>query len=176
MKSSKLSRRRSTSTWLRTPKEGEESAIWYDDEEDWSDPFEETLKDDESVTDGGLSSYFGTLPKATKRLFKSDLNLYKSDSNLRLDKLKVALPEDWFEDDKFDPGLFGLLEDPGVLRLEFDDYPDTVWQNNPNIENIGIESHEWIRKSYDCLDLDIEREDSSSLGTYKVGPMIFINR
>ena len=36
------------------------------------------------------------------------------------------LPDNWLRDDVFDPGLFGLLENPGVLRLEFDDYPDSV--------------------------------------------------
>ena len=30
----------------------------------------------------------------------------------------------------FDPGMFGLLENPGVLRMEFDDYPDTCYNRD----------------------------------------------
>lgn len=177
----RLSRRRSTGTWLRTPKDGEETAIWYlNDDEDMDDEsvFEDSqdsLKDDESVTDGGLSSYFGTLPKATKRLFKSELNLYKSDSNLRLDKYKFVLPDDFKDEDKFDPGLLGLVEDPGVMRFEFDDYPDSVYESGPDdmdgIQDHLRREHEWIRKSYEELDLDLNRGDCDYLSprvSYKV--------
>ena len=145
-----------------------------DDESVFEDS-QDSLKDDESVTDGGLSSYFGTLPKATKRLFKSELNLYKSDSNLRLDKYKFVLPDDFKDEDKFDPGLLGLVEDPGVMRFEFDDYPDSVYESGPDdmdgIQDHLRREHEWIRKSYEELDLDLNRGDCDYLSprvSYKV--------
>ena len=176
-----MSRRRSTGTWLRTPKDGEETAIWYLDddgnEEDESvfEDSQDTLKDDESVTDGSLSSYFGTLPRATKRLFKSELSLYKSDSNLKLDKYKFLLPDDWIDEDKFDPGQFGLVEDPGVLRFEFDDYPDSVYESMSDVTDGMEDNHsrdlDWIRKSYEGLDLERNRGDTSYLSpnvSYKV--------
>ena len=34
------------------------------------------------VTDGSFSSYFGTLPRATRKLFRSELYLNKSETNL----------------------------------------------------------------------------------------------
>ena len=33
----------------------------------------------------------------------------------------------WREDECFDPGMFGLLDNPGVLRMDFDDYPETIY-------------------------------------------------
>jgi len=162
----RLSRRRSTGTWLRTPRDGEETAVWYlneEGEEDDDTVFDDEVED-ESVTDGGFSSYFGTLPKATKRLFKSELSLYKSDSNLRLDKIKFSLAENWRDEEIFDPGQFGLLDDPGVLRLDFDDYPDSVYDHVvDSIPDYHRGEQEWIRKSYEELDLDLNRGDCSYL-------------
>ena len=53
--------------------------------------------------------------------------LHKSDSNLKLDKIKFTFPENWRDEEMFDPRQFGLLDDPGVLRLDFDDYSDSVF-------------------------------------------------
>lgn len=89
-----------------------------------SDDTSPLLYDD--ATDGSFSSYFGTLPRATRKLFKSELYLSKSESQLNKDKLKFLLPDNWRDDDIFDPGQFGLLDNPGVLRMDFDDYPDAV--------------------------------------------------
>ena len=131
-------------------------------DEDNDDTVFDDEVDDESVTDGGFSSYFGTLPKATKRLFKSELSLYKSDSNLRLDKIKFSLPENWRDEEMFDPGQFGLLDDPGVLRLDFDDYPDSVFSDVvDSIPEHHRREQEWIRKSYEELDLDLNGRDCS---------------
>ena len=118
--------------------------------------------DGHSLLDGSLHSYF-SLPR---RLFRSDVNLYKSGSqaNLRADKNKVLLPHDWQDEDKLEPGLFGLLEDPGVLRLDFTDYPDSVYVTDtgdhmdcPDLDITG--NKDWIRKSYDELDVDTNRTD-----------------
>ena len=37
----------------------------------------------EDAPDGSFSSYLGTLPRATRKLFRSELNLYKSDNQLK---------------------------------------------------------------------------------------------
>ena len=108
--------------------------------------------DGESVTDGSLHSYL-SLPR---RLFRSELNLYKSSS-------QATLAPDWREEDKLDPGLFGLLDDPGVLRLDFDDYPDSVYvTEEENFDRPGSDvssNKDWIRKSYDELDVDTNRTE-----------------
>jgi len=169
----RLSRRRSTGTWLKTPKDGEETAVWYDDDDkhdDDSSVFEDsqdTFTDDQSVTDGSISSYFGTLPRATRRLFQSELSLYKSESNLKLDKYKFILPDDWMDEEKFDPGQYGLVEDPGVLRFEFDDYPDSVYESMTDVID-GVQDTygrdlDWLRKSCEDLDLDMNRGYTSCL-------------
>merc|ERR1719206_800369 len=77
----------------------------------------------------------------------------------------------------FDPGQFGILDDPGVLSLDFDDYPDSVFGDVgdsipehwtvlsggvPILEHHRREQ-EWIRKSYEELDLDLNRGDFSYL-------------
>ena len=82
---------------------------------------------DDDATDGSFSSYFGTLPRATRKLFKSELYLYKSESQLNKEKARLLLPDNWRDDEVFDPGQFGLLDNPGVIRMDFDDYPDSVW-------------------------------------------------
>ena len=97
----------------RLHKDDDTSALLYDD-----------------ATDGSFSSYFGTLPRATRKLFKSELYLNKSESQLNKEKLKFVLPDNWRDEESFDPGLFGLLDNPGVLRMDFDDYPDEVQGNN----------------------------------------------
>ena len=87
---------------------------------------------DDDATDGSFfgpfleGSYFGTLPRATRKLFKSELYLSKSESQLHKERTKFVLPDNWRDDDIFDPGQFGLLDIPGVLRMDFDDYPDEV--------------------------------------------------
>ena len=87
---------------------------------------------DDDATDGSFfgpfleGSYFGTLPRATRKLFKAELYLSKSESQLHKERTKFVLPDNWRDDDIFDPGQFGLLDIPGVLRMDFDDYPDEV--------------------------------------------------
>ena len=105
------------------------------------------------VTDGSISSYFGTLPRATRKLFQSEYYLNKWDSNTKLDR--VVLPDNWRDDDTFDPGVFGLLDNPGVLRIEFDDYPESVY-SQPMDEEDGIEEmydeedvYMYMKKMYD---------------------------
>ena len=124
----------------------------------WKPPVTESVEG-LSVTDGSFSSYF-SLPR---RLFRSEVNLHKADSQatLRSERSKVQLQPDWQEEDKLEPGLFGLLEDPGVLRLEFSDYPDSVFETEDLRHNQDIthNSKDWIRKSYDELDVDSNRTE-----------------
>lgn len=101
-----------SSSLPRLHKDGDTSPLLYDD-----------------ATDGSFSSYFGTLPRATRKLFKPELYLSKSESQLNKDRLKFVLPDNWRDDDVFDPGQFGLIDNPGVLRMDFDDYPDAVTGN-----------------------------------------------
>ena len=66
------------------------------------------------------------------------------------------------DEDKLEPGLFGLIEDPGVLRLNFDDYPDSVYDIAENAEDHSdtTNNKDWIRKSYDELDVDTNRTET----------------
>ena len=130
----------------------------------WKPPVSESVEG-LSVTDGSFSSYF-SLPR---RLFRSEVNLHKADSQatLRSERSKVQLQSDWQEEDKLEPGLFGLLEDPGVLRLEFSDYPDSVFETEEAQDILDLRHHQdithnskdWIRKSYDELDVDSNRTE-----------------
>ena len=113
----------------------------------------------ESVTDGYFNSYF-SLPR---RLFKSELNLYNSSrqATLRCDEGLPVLASGFSKEENLDPGFFGLIDDPGVLRLHFDDYPDSVYVTE-NFDRPDFEvtsNKDWIRKSYDELDININRAD-----------------
>ena len=43
----------------------------------------------DDAPDGSFSSYLGTLPRATRKLFRSELNLYKSDNQLKQERNKI---------------------------------------------------------------------------------------
>ena len=132
----------------------------------WKSPVYESVEAVEglSVPDGSFSSYF-SLPR---RLFRSEANLHKTESQaaLRSERNKVQLASDWQDEDKLEPGLFGLLEDPGVLRLDFSDYPESVFETQevedmlgPRHQDLAHNSKDWIRKSYDELDVDNKRTE-----------------
>ena len=132
----------------------------------WKSPVYESVEAVEglSVPDGSFSSYF-SLPR---RLFRSEANLHKSESQaaLRSERNKVQLASDWQDEDKLEPGVFGLLEDPGVLRLDFSDYPESVFETQevedmlgPRHQDLAHNSKDWIRKSYDELDVDNKRTE-----------------
>ena len=55
-------------------------------------------------------------------------------------------------EDDFDPGLFGLLDNPGVVRFDCVDYPLAVTEYSDDEHNTAPD---WIRVSYDDLNLDI---------------------
>ena len=114
------------------------------------------------VTDGSFSSYFGTLPRATRKLFQSEYYLNKWDSNTKLDR--VVLPDNWRDEDTFDPGVFGLLDNPGVLRTDFDDYPESVY-GQPLDEEDGMEEtfddeDVHMRPSKNSLELPLQSRPS----------------
>ena len=50
-----------------------------------------------------------------------------------------VLPPDWREEEEFQPGLWGALEQPGVLSLPFTDYPDTVFHPSQSVGQENVE-------------------------------------
>jgi len=95
-----------------------------------------------------------TLPRSSKKPSTKEHG-----SSAALDKFLFLLP-DQNSEDEFEPEKFGLFSDPGVIRFEFDDYPDTVLEIPKEMleeeEGIGIGS-EWMRTSYEDLNLDIAK-------------------
>ena len=71
-------------------------------------------------------------------------------------------------EEDFNPGIFGLIENPGVLRLSSVDYPLNVTENNDE-ENLAIPEEnctlDWIRLSYDDLHLDINTDNAGDQQT-----------
>merc|ERR1711892_1531839 len=66
-------------------------------------------------------------------------------------------------EEDFNPELFGLLDNPGVVRFGCVDYPLTVTEYSDDEysddEYLAVTEHntapDWIRVSYDDLNLDI---------------------
>ena len=60
-------------------------------------------------------------------------------------------------EEDFDPGLFGILDNPGVVRFCCLDYPEEVSEYSDD-EDLAASEHssapDWIRVSYDDLTLD----------------------
>ena len=92
----------------------------------------------------------------------------------KLDKFLFLLSQVDSDEEDLDPGKFGLYLDPGVIRLEFDDYPDNVIQQEdspdclqPRRDSLG---RDWIRRSCEELELDMgktekQQEDVQTLQT-----------
>ena len=85
-----------------------------------------------------------------KHVTKSSLELVyqksKTSSDPSLNESESESEED------FDPGLFGLLDNPGVVRFGCVDYPLAVTEYSDDEHNTAPD---WIRVSYDDLNLDI---------------------
>ena len=185
----KIYRKFNRTSWLRSPllKKDETSTVWYNDQENMIDDKVSSIDQSDNLsmeyTETSLASVFGTLtrgrkPPASKsesvtdgyfnsyfslprRLFKSELNLYNSPRQvtLRCDKGLPVLASGFTQEENLDPGYFGLIDDPGVLRIDFDDYPDSVYVTE-NFDRPDFEvtsNKDWIRKSYDELDININR-------------------
>jgi hypothetical protein len=89
-------------------------------------------------------------------IFKTKLSL---DTNSSKSSSESSLNESESEsDDDFNPGLFGLLDNPGVVRFGCVDYPLAVTEYSDD-EYLAVSEHntapDWIRVSYDDLNLDI---------------------
>merc|ERR1711915_403944 len=86
-----------------------------------------------------------------------DQQITSSDDSDENHSIKSDESED-DSDDEFHPELFGLLDDPGVLRVEDVDYPPEIMNHNePNTSTMSERS--WIRVSSDnisdilCVDI-----------------------
>ena len=81
----------------------------------------------------------------------------------KLDKFLFLLSHVDSDEEDLDPGKFGLYLDPGVIRLEFDDYPDSVIQqeDSPDFLQPGRDSlgRDWIRRSCEELELDMGKTE-----------------
>ena len=62
-------------------------------------------------------------------------------------------------EEAFQPELFGLLDNPGVVRFGCLDYPLTVTEGSHQEYGTDMEhnfDHHWIRVSYDDLNMDVD--------------------
>ena len=109
--------------------------------------------------------------KAESKVSLSGRKLKRHDSgSTKLDKFLFLLSHVDSDDEDVDPGKFGLYLDPGVIRLEFDDYPDSVIQQEdspdflqPRRDSLG---RDWIRRSCEeLLDMGKTEKQQENLPT-----------
>merc|ERR1712192_55966 len=94
------------------------------------------------------SSYLATLPRVTRRLFRSEANLPRAVSTPKLNDRQPPRPD--INEDNFDPATIGLESNPGIVRFEFRDYPDSVFDlttDNTNIQHSYHETSVSLRRS-----------------------------
>merc|ERR1712192_89347 len=94
------------------------------------------------------SSYLATLPRVTRRLFRSEANLPRAVSTPKLNDRHPPRPD--INEDNFDPATIGLESNPGIVRFEFRDYPDSVFDlttDNTNIQHSYHETSVSLRRS-----------------------------
>merc|ERR1712192_302430 len=80
------------------------------------------------------SSYLATMPRVTRRLFRSEANLPRAVSTPKLNDRQPPRPD--INEDNFDPATIGLESNPGIVRFEFRDYPDSVFDLTTDNRNI----------------------------------------
>merc|ERR1712128_301396 len=86
-------------------------------------------------------------------IFKTNLTL---DTNSSKTSSESSLNGSESEsEENFDPGLFGLLDNPGVVRFDCVDYPLAVTEYSDDEYIEHNTDLDWIRVSYDDLSLDI---------------------
>ena len=94
--------------------------------------------------DGLNMKVFGNL----SHIFKTQLKL---DTEYSKNALESSLDEsDGESEDDFHPELFGLLDNPGVVRFGCLDYPLAVTEYG-DAEDIADAAPDWIKVSYDDL-------------------------
>ena len=79
--------------------------------------------------------------------------MVKSSLKLECERSKTISESESESEEEFDPGLFGLLDNPGVVRFGCVDYPLAVTEYSGDEHNTAPD---WIRVSYDDLNLDID--------------------
>ena len=107
-------------------------------------------------TDGLNLKIFENLSHIFKTHLKLDADSSLSSSESSLDD------SDRESEDDFHPELFGLLDNPGVVRFDCIDYPLAVTENRDD-EDIADTAPDWIRVSYDDLTMGkdtVEDDDS----------------
>jgi len=90
------------------------------------------------------SSYLATLPRVTRRLFRSEANLPRAVSTPKLNDRHPPRPD--INEDNFDPATIGLESNPGIVRFEFRDYPESVFDLTTDNTNIQHSYHEVERR------------------------------
>ena len=114
---------------------------------------EECSSDGDDVENAGNDSLDGFSFKMfdpVSDIFKTNLPLGTNSSKTSSES-SINESESESEED-FDPGLFGLLDNPGVVRFGCVDYPLAVTEYSDDEHNTAPD---WIRVSYDDLNLDI---------------------
>ena len=108
---------------------------------------------------GGRSG--GSSTTAALVASRSNAKVQLSD-NEKLEKFKFMLVNIEEDKDLLDPGSFGL-ESGDYVPCQFDDYPEEVFANdNPSTDDakdVNYSNPEWIRKSFEDLDLDVVRTE-----------------
>jgi len=90
------------------------------------------------------SSYLATLPRVTRKLFRSEANLPRAVSTPKLNDRQPPRPD--INEDNFDPATIGLESNPGIVRFEFRDYPESVFDLTMENTNIQHSYHEVERR------------------------------
>ena len=118
-----------------------------------------TLPDCSDITDGLVPhKLMEALPDLlTSLVINSNQAQLYDNNNLSEDKMMETLDLELDIKDNFEPGQFGLMEDPGVISFDSLDYPDFSDEQSDSEDEVEMEekvlnvSHRILRFSFDDL-------------------------
>ena len=117
---------------------------------------------DEAEKDISAEFFFSHKKKISEDFQTSVIMVTQNNSETCSDS-SLQVSESDSEEDEFHPELFGLLNNPGVMRFNFVDYPLEVSAYSDE-EDLAASEHntalDWIRVSYDDLTLDSNTADN----------------
>eukprot|EP00092_Neocalanus_flemingeri_P108367 GFUD01139173.1.p1 GENE.GFUD01139173.1~~GFUD01139173.1.p1 ORF type:complete len:208 (+),score=59.51 GFUD01139173.1:164-787(+) len=120
-----------------------------------------TESDGEQIRKDGYKNYVGDGKEKVTTSDTNEVECAEYESNLfnSTSDSSLSLSESDSDENDFHPELFGLLDNPGVVRFGCVDYPLAVTEYSDD-EYLAVSEHntapDWIRVSYDDLNLDID--------------------
>jgi hypothetical protein len=100
--------------------------------------------DHKAVNDVGQEDTDGISFEMLKTMFKQDTEFSKCSSKSSLND----------SEDDFCPELFGLLDNPGVVRFSDIDYPKAVTEHSDTEDKADTDPPEWKKVPYDDIPMD----------------------